>query len=93
MKPLFIPLKTEWFRAFACGKKTEEFRPLGPRWNPEQCTIGRAVTLSKGYGQWERLAGIIVGFRVEHDTTRIKGWRECYGDRPGPVACIKIKLP
>jgi hypothetical protein len=91
-KALFIPLKTEWFRAFQDGSKIEEFRPLGPRWNPDQCIIGRAVTLSKGYGPWERLTGTIIGFRIERDTQKIKGWQECYGDRPGPVACIKIKV-
>ena len=93
MKNLFIPLKTEWFRAFQSGEKTEEFRPLGPRWNPDQCTIGRPVTLAKGYGRYERLSGTVTGFRVEHDTSKIKGWAECYGDRPGPVACIRIEIP
>lgn len=91
-KALFIPLKTEWFRAFADGSKTEEFRPLGPLWNPERCRVGRAVTLAKGYGRYERLQGIVSGFRVEHDVSKIKGWQECYGDKPGPVACIEIRI-
>ena len=30
-KPLFIPLKREFFEAFKAGQKVEEFRPEGPR--------------------------------------------------------------
>ena len=32
MKPLFIPLKAEFFNAFERGEKTAEYRVYGPRW-------------------------------------------------------------
>ena len=47
MKPLFIPLNTEYFEAFADGSKGEELRLYGPRWNEETCKLGREVVLSK----------------------------------------------
>lgn len=62
-KPVFIPLKAKWFEAFESGSKQEELRPYGPRWNEENCRIGRAVTLSYGYGKSRRLYGAISGFR------------------------------
>jgi hypothetical protein len=61
-KPLFIPLCAEFFDAFACGAKGTEFRLLGSRWNATTCRIGRAVTLSRGYGKSRRLSGIVAGF-------------------------------
>lgn len=64
MKALFIPLAGRWFDAFADGSKEEEFRPYGGRWNERTCAIGRAVTLSRGYGKQRRLTGEVVGFRV-----------------------------
>ncbi len=91
-KPLFVPLKREWFQAFQSGEKSEECRPHGPRWNERTCQIGRRVTLCLGYGKKHRLSGIVVSFRVEINTEKIKGWRECYGTRPDPAACIGIKL-
>lgn len=48
-KPLFVPLKTRYFRAFESGTKTVEYRRAGPRWNERSCWIGRPVTLSHGY--------------------------------------------
>lgn len=33
MKPLFIPIKREFFEAFERGDKTHEYRLYGPRWN------------------------------------------------------------
>jgi hypothetical protein len=47
--PLFVPLKTEHFRAFERGEKSVEYRRHGPRWNSSTCWPGRAVTLSHGY--------------------------------------------
>ncbi len=63
IKPLFIPLKTEYFNAFKDGTKKHEFR-VGNRWNEKHCTVGRKVTLSKGYGKHERLNGVITSFEV-----------------------------
>lgn len=48
-KPLFVPLRTQYFRAFEAGTKRTEYRRYGPRWNERTCWIGRAVTLSHGY--------------------------------------------
>lgn len=48
-KPLFIPLKREFFQAFKAGEKVEEYRPEGPRWNARTCRVGRPVVLSLGY--------------------------------------------
>ena len=48
-KPLFVPLKTRYFRAFEDGTKTTEYRRYGPRWNERTARIGRPVTLSHGY--------------------------------------------
>jgi len=61
MKPLFVPLKTQWFRAFQSGEKSVEYRAYGPRWNETTCTPGRAVTLSHGYSG-ERLSGSVMRF-------------------------------
>lgn len=49
MKPLFIPLRTEWFRKFEEGSKNVEFRAYGPRWNERTCYRGREAVLSHGY--------------------------------------------
>lgn len=61
-RPLFIPLKREYFRAFENRTKTVEYRLYGPRWNERTCRTGRAVTLSLGYGKRHRLSGRITGF-------------------------------
>jgi len=62
-RPLFIPLKAEYYRDFACGMKTIEYRLYGPRWNERTCKPGRPVTLSLGYGKRERLHGRVAGLR------------------------------
>lgn len=63
-KPLFIPLKTEFYEAFANGTKTKEYRAHSKYWNEKNCKIGRPVTLSKGYGKQQRLNAVIKRFRV-----------------------------
>lgn len=65
-KPLFIPLKTEWFEAFERGEKEHELRRYGPRWSSTACRVGRPVTLSHGYGKQRRLYGRISSFAVVH---------------------------
>lgn len=49
IKPLFVPLKTEYFRAFETGAKRTEFRLYGARWNERTVVVGRQVVLSHGY--------------------------------------------
>lgn len=63
MKPLFIPLKTEYFRQFQNGTKTVEYRLHGPRWHSGTCIPGRAVTLSHGYSG-ERIKAVVVSLSI-----------------------------
>lgn len=60
-RPLFIPLRREWFEAFARGSKTREWRRYGGVWTERHCWPGRPVTLSLGYSG-ARLRGHIVDF-------------------------------
>jgi hypothetical protein len=53
-KPLFIPLKAEYFEAFESGGKRTEYRLSGPRWNAETCRMGRRGGRPAGAGQWGR---------------------------------------
>lgn len=95
MKPLFIPLKTEFFEAFENGMKDTEYRIYGPRWNERTCAIGREVVLSHGYGNKRRLRGVVVGFDVSDEPTKTEAWRKCYGESDGFVgkaACIRVAL-
>lgn len=62
-KPLFIPLRTEWFRKFESGEKDTEYRAYGPRWNERTCRVGRPATISHGYsGKYLRRR--VTGFTV-----------------------------
>lgn len=63
-RPLFLPLKAEWFDAFEKGEKGEEYRAYGTRFNEVTCTVGRSVVLSYGYGKKRRLQGKISFFRT-----------------------------
>ena len=93
MKPLFIPLKTEFFEAFENGTKDTEYRLYGPRWNERTCAIGREVVLSHGYGTKRRLRGVVVGFESSHTPTLTDAWRKCYGEETkGMAACIRVAL-
>lgn len=93
MKPLFIPLKTEFYEAFCDGTKDTEYRLHGPRWNERTCAIGRPVVISKGYGTKSRRTGVVAGFEASHAPTWTDAWRKCYGDESrGKAACIRIKL-
>jgi len=72
MKPLFLSLKTEYYEAFANGTKTHEMRRYGrgrSQYNEDNCPIGRAVTLSKGYGKKHRMQGEVVSFEKRHGST------------------------
>ncbi len=63
MKPLFLPLNRKYYEAFMEGSKTKEYR-IGKRWNDRTCPVGRAVTLSLGYGKQNRAMGVITSFRM-----------------------------
>lgn len=88
-KPLFIPLKTQYFDAFLDGSKTVEYRRYGARWNERTCEVGRRVVISKGYGKQSRREGVVVGFERRRMDSR--DWIDCYGE-PGEAACIMVKL-
>ena len=94
-KPIFIPLKRQYYNDFANEIKTTEYRQYGKRWNEKVCRIGRMVVLSLGYGISDRLRGIVTGFR-KVPILKSKGgaafWL-CYGTQAiGPVAEIDIKI-
>lgn len=91
-RPLFIPLKAEWFSAFARGEKDTEYRQRGPRWNLDTCAIGRRVILSCGYGKAKRLGGTITAVHYDTCPAKLPGWNECYGLNAGDAICIRIKL-
>lgn len=95
-KALFIPLKAEYFDAFADGSKREELRLYGPRWNERTCAIGRRVTLSRGYGRHQRLSGRIWKFKRQHGSTFGSTYRAAierlYGTLDVWIACISIEL-
>lgn len=61
-RPLFLPLKACYFRAFELGEKRIEWRHYGPRWNRQNAYRGRPLTLSLGYSG-ARLTGAVVRSR------------------------------
>ena len=91
-KPLFIPLKREFFEAFANGTKTEEIRVFGKTWSEKNCRIGRPVVLSLGYGTKRRLSGHVAGFRVSFTETLTEAWQKCYPTKIALAACIHIHI-
>lgn len=95
MKPLFIPLKTEYFDAFESGEKTVELRLLGKRWNFNTCREGRPVLLSRGYGKHRRLEGYISSVEVKHSTglepEEREAVRKCYGEDMANIIRIGIR--
>lgn len=91
-KPLFIPLKREFFEAFERGEKREEYRMLGPRWNGRTCTPGRPVILSLGYGSKKRLRARVESFRVCATPEALPGWAECYGAKADLAAVIVLEV-
>ncbi len=95
-RALFIPLKAEFFDAFESGAKTEELRRFGPRWNERTCIVGRAVTLSRGYGKAQRLTGRIWRFKKQHGSTFGSTYRasieRIYGTLDIDIACISIEV-
>lgn len=89
MRPLFVPLKSQYYEAFIDGSKDTEYRKYGKGWNERTCVVGRRVTISKGYGKQNRRTGTIVGFTKRQMSSQ--AWIDCYGE-PGLAACIRIEL-
>jgi hypothetical protein len=92
VKPLFIPLKGEFYDQFEKGQKDTEYRPFGPRWNERTCPVGREVVLSRGYGKAKRLRGTITQFGINRELTHSKLWVSIYGTKYTYAACIQIRL-
>lgn len=95
-KPIFLALKSAHYERFKSGGKDTEYRLYGPRWNEGVCAVGRAVTLSKGYGKHDRLSGTVVGFDRKqvgelNDRDR-SDVRAIFGDNLGDIACIRIDI-
>lgn len=95
-KPLFVPLKSEYFEAFVSGSKRDELRRYGPRWNERTCRVGRPVVLSKGYGKTHRIGGHIWKFKKQHGSTFGSTYRaaieRCFGTLDIDIACISIEV-
>ncbi len=96
MKPLFIPLKTEYYERFQDGSKTDELRLYGKRWNENTCEIGRPVILSKGYGKKYRIGGVICKFTKLHantlNRTHKESLKKIYGTLDIFIAVISISV-
>lgn len=91
VKPLFVPLKREYYEEFVSGNKDTEYRKYGPGWNERTCQIGRPVVISMGYGKNRRSKGIIRSFDVISGTN-ISSAREVYGTSKIELAAIGIDL-
>jgi len=89
MKNLFIPLKKEYFLKFKNGEQDCEIRPDQYRfWNRKNVCPGRKMTLSKGYGKYDRIEKVIEFTRVTNNlkASGIPEWHieaveEIYGKR------------
>jgi hypothetical protein len=92
MKPLFVPLKSEYFDAFMAGIKTSEWRLYGPRWNERTCVPGREVILSKGYGKAHRLTGIVLGTTQHRIDDPQHPFNRVYGERAKGAVALEIKI-
>ncbi len=98
-KPLFIPLKTEYYRAFERGEKDVEYRLNGPLWNEARCSVGYPVVLRRGYSTPDILHGVVSSFeavplrRISGGLLRIS-IRSCYPMATDEtlIACIGIDL-
>jgi hypothetical protein len=97
IRPLFIALNAAYFEAFLGGRKTDELRRYGPRWNERTCAVGRPVILSKGYGATHRLSGRIRAFKKQHGSTFGSTYKAAILDvfctLDIDIACISIDLP
>lgn len=96
-KPLFIPLKTEYFEAFKLGAKTHEYRKYNAWWNEKKCQPGRPVILSKGYGKHDRIYGVVKSFKARlvkeiKDQKAVKAIKDLYGHENHLMAIIEVEI-
>jgi hypothetical protein len=90
-KPLFIPLKTQWFREFESGAKDTEYRAYGPRWNERTCRVGRKATVSHGYSG-KRLERVVAAFEVLSRADAPAAARTIYPEAAFIAAALGSKL-
>jgi hypothetical protein len=90
-KPLFIPLRREYYNAFLSGNKSVEYRRYGPGWNERTCWVGRPVMLSLGYGKNSRCMGVIKTFSLINSQL-VPESRAVYGLENITLAAIEIEL-
>ena len=88
-KPLFIPLRTQWFREFEAGTKQTEFRAYGPRWNERTCRPGRDAVISHGYSGKRLLRRVFSFAKVKREDAPASA-REIY---PNAEFIAAICLP
>ena len=97
-KPAFLPLDTEFYMQFKSGLKTDEFRLFGGIFTEKNFYPGRRIILSKGYGNYDRTAGVIEVFSIKdlHELSPKdqKDVLSCYGEKAKtqPIAVIRIKI-
>lgn len=95
-KALFIPINAQHYDEFISGKKKEEFRKYGTKWNEKVCYVGRRVIISKGYGNQNRRSGTITGFKKRHGSSLAykhqKTLMELFGTLYEYIAVISIEL-
>jgi len=90
MKPVFIPLKRQYFEAFQDGRKRIEYRKVGGQFTLRNCSPGRQVTLSLGYGTRSRLSGTVFRSWIEHHEHPTGAIADCYGTDPIDILAIEI---
>lgn len=66
VKPLFVPVKSEYYDQMEAGDKPYEIRKYGERWNEKTCAIGREAVISKGYGKKHRFNAKVTQFARLH---------------------------
>jgi len=91
-KPLFVPLMTQYYDAFASGQKHEELRLYGKRWNEKTCPVGREVILSKGYGKQNRMKARIWEFRKRDPKTFGSTYQQAVIDRYGSLDVVIAEI-
>lgn len=96
-KPLFVALKTKFYEQFKYGLKRYELRKLNSNFNAQTCKIGKAVILSKGYGNHERLGCYITSYKEVNGSdlplNMQKSAREVYGTATLRFAIIGLSKP
>ena len=97
LKPLFIPLLTEYYNQSLAGEKKEELRVYGPRWNESTCPVGRSVLLSKGYGKHARATSRIISFKkisaTELSAKDQQAVIACFDTLDIEIAVIGLEMP